>query len=249
MKCNSCGANLKIEDEFCPYCGTVNLDAVRHRQDMQEYQQEFQRTRSDVYQSAKKFSSINIRIITILVLVVLLLLSIILNVSHYDISSWIKRTQAASMVEQHRAKLEELEAAGEYQAFYAYYNANTMYYLEGIRDFYKVYYVSNCYANVMDSLGRLITRDEMTYLDADREVRYLCNYADELYERAVRGSYDSDEEWSPEHAAAIEDMKAEVNLMLMTYCNLNEEDLAVFEAARPGRKQIMIEEGLGFYEE
>ena len=178
-----------------------------------------------------------------------MLLAVILNYSHYDISRWIKRTQAASTIEQHRAKLLELEAAGEYQAFYAYYNANTMYYFEGLKDFFKVYYVSNCYVNVMDSLGRLITRDERTYFDVDREIRYLCDYADNLYERAVRGPYDSDEEWSPEHTAAIEDMKEEVNLMLITYCNLSEEDLAAFEAAKPGRKQIMIEKGLGLYEE
>ena len=30
MKCKKCGADLKLSDEVCPYCGAVNYAAKRH---------------------------------------------------------------------------------------------------------------------------------------------------------------------------------------------------------------------------
>ena len=249
MKCENCGANLRIEDAFCPYCGAPNPDAIHHRQDMQEYQQKFQRTQRDVYRSAKKFSLINIRIIIVLVLVVLLLVTVMLNSSHYEISRWIRHTRTAAQSEEHRAKLTELEAEGKYQAFYEYYSSNDMYYFDEVKDFSIVYYVSSCYASAIDSLERLIARDQVSYINVEGEIQSLCDSVGYLYGRTVRGTYDGEEEWSPQHTAAIEDMKAEINLMLITYCNLKEEDLEVFEAAKSSRKQIMIEEGMGLHEE
>ena len=245
MKCKSCGANLRMEDEFCPNCGTVNSDAVRQSQDMQESV----KAQRDVYHTAESSVPISNRAKVIVVLAGLWLLLIILNLS--DVGDSIKHKQIASRIEEHLAKLEELESAGEYHALYEYYSANRLYSFDETKDFYRVYYASECYTDIEIRLCRLIMRDELNFdtSDTEREIWYLCDSVEKLYERSVRDPHDSDERWSPEHTAAINDMKAEANLLLMTYCNISEEDMAVFETAGIVRKQILIEEGLGLYEE
>ena len=37
MKCKKCGADLKLSDEVCPYCGAVNYAAKRHIRDRKFY--------------------------------------------------------------------------------------------------------------------------------------------------------------------------------------------------------------------
>ena len=34
MKCPFCGANLSLEDEKCPYCGTPNPEGCRHQENL-----------------------------------------------------------------------------------------------------------------------------------------------------------------------------------------------------------------------
>lgn len=43
MKCPFCGANLSLEDEKCPYCGTPNPEGCRHQENLHHYQAEFEK--------------------------------------------------------------------------------------------------------------------------------------------------------------------------------------------------------------
>ena len=56
MKCDFCGANLTIDDEVCPYCHTPNTHYVKHREDMHRYEQDYQSTKTEVYETAGKTS-------------------------------------------------------------------------------------------------------------------------------------------------------------------------------------------------
>lgn len=48
MKCKKCGADLKLSDEVCPYCGAVNYAAKRHIRDRKFYAQDYQSTHKQV---------------------------------------------------------------------------------------------------------------------------------------------------------------------------------------------------------
>lgn len=56
MKCKYCGADLTMEDEVCPFCHNPNPYYVKHREDMHRYEQDYQETKSDVYETAGKTS-------------------------------------------------------------------------------------------------------------------------------------------------------------------------------------------------
>lgn len=73
MKCPTCGANLQIEDEKCPFCQNPNPFAVKHQQDMRHYQQEFQKTKQEVEKKTLHFNSFTARIAVIAALLVMIL--------------------------------------------------------------------------------------------------------------------------------------------------------------------------------
>ena len=56
MKCPGCGANLGLEDQFCPYCGTANPHARQHQAEMQNFRHEFEKTRDRVEERANRFA-------------------------------------------------------------------------------------------------------------------------------------------------------------------------------------------------
>ena len=58
MKCPNCGAPLKMEDKFCTYCGAPNKLAVKHQQDMEHYEREFEKTQEEVLTKTRKAGSL-----------------------------------------------------------------------------------------------------------------------------------------------------------------------------------------------
>ena len=85
MKCDFCGANLTIDDEVCPYCHTPNTHYVKHREDMHRYEQDYQSTKTEVYETAGKTSKKATQIAVLAVLGLLFLGSIVMNNSIWTI--------------------------------------------------------------------------------------------------------------------------------------------------------------------
>ena len=54
MKCPHCGAQIGLEEKYCPFCGLPNEFARKHQEDMDRYEQEFQQTQSEVYQKTRE---------------------------------------------------------------------------------------------------------------------------------------------------------------------------------------------------
>ena len=61
MKCKNVGADLKLSDEVCPYCGAVNYAAKRHIRDRKFYAQDYQSTHKQVSDTDRKSSSHMVR--------------------------------------------------------------------------------------------------------------------------------------------------------------------------------------------
>ena len=58
MKCENCGAEIKLEDRYCPYCGALNKAAMQHIQDMDRFEDEFEQTQQEVQTKVRGYSSI-----------------------------------------------------------------------------------------------------------------------------------------------------------------------------------------------
>ncbi len=62
MKCSNCGANLQIDFAVCPYCGTPNKVAQKHREDMLKYEKDYDNTKRQVIIKSRLVNDKAIRI-------------------------------------------------------------------------------------------------------------------------------------------------------------------------------------------
>ena len=85
MKCQHCGNNLNIEDRFCPYCGQPNPFAVKHQEEMDRYEKDYQETKEDVLEQSSRFNRHTVRITIIAVLVALIAVTCFLLAKADDI--------------------------------------------------------------------------------------------------------------------------------------------------------------------
>ena len=223
MKCRVCGGNMKIEDAYCPFCGMPNPDAVKHREDMKKYEKRFSKTEKEVISTARSYSVKSIKTVVILVLVIVVLIMFVLNVFHYDLAYAINENSIRKNADVYIEQLDEYEETEQYMAMAAYYD-------------------------VMEELSSLLCREIIVYGDAETALEGLCEYVQWLYDECERKEYADPDQWTERHTESIENMKAEINLLIQTYCSFSDEEMVRFETASEARKQIMIEEAMGLYD-
>lgn len=69
MKCEKCGAEITLEDRYCPYCGAPNKAAMQHIRDMDRFEDEFEQTQQEVQTKVSSYSSIISRVVILAVLI------------------------------------------------------------------------------------------------------------------------------------------------------------------------------------
>ena len=134
MKCDFCGANLTIDDEVCPYCHTPNTHYVKHREDMHRYEQDYQSTKTEVYETAGKTSKKATQIAVLAVLGLLFLGSIVMNNSIWTIERALLVQKAQKNLSTHVENLDKYIANEDWKSYAAYIDVNELYY-SGINGF------------------------------------------------------------------------------------------------------------------
>lgn len=248
MKCRVCGGNMKIEDAYCPFCGMPNPDAVKHREDMKKYEKRFSKTEKEVISTARSYSVKSIKTVVILVLVIVVLIMFVLNVFHYDLAYAINENSIRKNADVYIEQLDEYEETEQYMAMAAYYDANNLYRVDVFDEYKAVVNVAARYGYVMEELSSLLCREIIVYGDAETALEGLCEYVQWLYDECERKEYADPDQWTERHTESIENMKAEINLLIQTYCGFSDEEMVRFETASEARKQIMIEEAMGLYD-
>ena len=243
MKCMSCNAPLSIEDEKCPYCGTPNPDAIKHRQDMKHFTGEFHRTRSSVLRTASESASKSMRIVILCVMTVLLILSFAFLASSWDIASAVTKWQAAANSDTYCALLDQYEEEGDFLSFAALYDQRSLYGPDVYEEYRHVYTAASNYSSIY---GYIMTLLEEEHWEDGHEnaLKYLCESLDYHYEYLEREPY----EWLYEtgayderHLDAVDRMTEKIeNLLQMTF-SMTEDEMVSFREFSPAEKQVFIE--------
>ncbi len=252
MKCKYCGANMSMEDEYCPYCGALNEEARKHIEDMRKYNRAFHRTRSQVMDTAGRQSRRHARVITIAVLVMLNVIVMAGHAASYDLQYWWEEVQVNAHAEEHRERLTELEAAGDYQELEEYYSQYSLYMADQLREFDAVDYGAQYYNRTYESLMRLIDPgfDDSYYTDGEL-LEMLAEQVTYFYENMEQGNdpYYAERYASP-HKEALEDMDGRIQTLLKVYCSLTDQDLESIKENTMSSQELMLLIGrrMGIYE-
>lgn len=244
MKCPSCGTGLHIENEKCPFCGNANPFYKEHRKEMGRYKEEFEDTKEKVYKKSHFFTGFTVQITAIAVLVAIESVLLFANSNMWAISGKILDYRAEKNYEEYTAKIREYEEAEDYQKLLAYIDLNSLSYKERYEEFYAIYGMCMNYNMARQYMMRLIHEDKYSFVSEDESIRYICDYIGNFYKRAVPDTYSDEKAYSGIHAATIEKLRRDMELLLITYGQLTPEEAGEFEHMSIAKKQLILERGL-----
>lgn len=253
MKCKQCGSPVTLEDEFCPYCGALNIAARQHIEDMKRFNSDYTSTKSEVLGNVAKQSKRHTRIIILVILIGLNIVLLALQSQVYEIRYNINQLGNKSKAASYEAKMSELEESGKYLEMYYLYNRQDLYdtsdelnsyvtvtemayYYNQFKD--NVYYITNDSTKSTVSLGQAID------YAASALYGFYSYYAsrDESYFK---------ERYSQKHLSAMEDMKEQIEAILTSYCSFTSDDIEKLSNIDDTDKQsllILIGKRMGIYE-
>ena len=243
MKCQSCNAHLSIEDEKCPYCGTPNTEAIRHRQEMRRFSGEFQKTRSSVLKTSVLHAEKSIRIVILCVMTVLLFLSFLFAGFSWDIASAVEKWQASKNSELYCTLLDEYEESGDFLSFAALYDEKSLYRVDAFEEYRHVYTAASNYQSIFGYISTLL--EEEHWEDGhENALKYLCESLEYHYEYLEREPYDFYFEsgaYEERHLTAVSCIGEKIeNLLQMTF-SMTEEEMTAFRDYSSAEKQVFIE--------
>lgn len=245
MKCPTCGANLQIEDEKCPFCGNPNPFAVKHQQDMRHYQQEFQKTKQEVEKRTLHFNAFTARIAVIAALLVMIL-GMVYVIKEGPYRLWARRVEKdiAKNMDNYRAELTACEEAGQWRRLYALHDIKCLDHTRDFQDYTVISFVIFDYKSILNQMTGF--REEGGN-DAAAVSNRIASHLDSFYKSTGRLTYESayyDDNFTPEHMESYRWMQGDLEAALSVYCHLTKEEVAALPDYSMVKKAALIEEGL-----
>lgn len=248
MKCQHCGANLTIDDEVCSFCGSANPFAAKHRREMRRFTNEFNRTKTDVLKESRHHSKWAAKITLIAVMVALNLIIWFAIGNSYEIEDFFMRQKVEGEYFKHKAALDEYEENRQFIAFEYYYNENDLYCSDMFDEYRVVSNVCSQYMSAYTYLMNIVTKDETDYYSHEDYLEYLSEQLEYLYDFASKDEYDDPNWYKPIHQECMYAAVKQMEDLIQTYLGVSDEDIANFSEMSTARRQIIMEEGLKYYE-
>ena len=244
MKCKFCGSNLQIEDELCPYCGKPNPHYIKHRQDMQAFQTDYQSTKQEVLAHVSKLNQRTVHITIIAVLVALCAVALVLcflsnEIRDARIESEIARNRAV-YEEQIKSYMEDVNplSLSEYGRKYK------LTYSEEMEEYSKIFSISWYYQYFYNYTVELMTEGvHEKYETLDEKCESLGRFVESIYECRERQSYDKDFHFTPDKTAYMDAIAEKTELLLKAYYGLSDEEIRQIPELSRARLTILLAEG------
>lgn len=248
MKCEYCGANLTIDDEVCSFCGSANPFAVKHRKEMHHFTREFNKTKAAVLRESKHQTKWAAKITLIAVMLATNLLLWFCIGNSYDIERFFGARKVNAEYLTHKKVMDEYEANRDFIALNYYYNNNNLYYSDKFEEYRAVSDTCSQYSYIYRYIMDIVTKEETEYSTYEKQVEYISDQLDYLYRASVKSTYADEKQYMPVHQECMDDAVAQIEMLIQTYLGVSDEDIAGFRDMSKARRQIIMEEGLAFYE-
>ncbi len=239
MKCKNCGSNLDIDTAVCPFCGTPNPVAEKHREDMARFEKDYRHTKAEVIGNSKKFNGRTFRVAAIAVTVAFVAISVLLVGFNGALSFKLHKTRLKIESKKYMPEIGTLIEEEEPLALARLAQGKDIRFdytpeTEGIR--YAIF-VSQNYSDLFAYVMKLAANRHPSYFDQTAvyitdALNYIKRYSEEGYKRdeSLKHFFDA--------------VRSEAVLLIKTYMNLSEEDAENLLTYSDGKLLLVIEEAL-----
>lgn len=245
MKCQHCGNNLNIEDKFCPYCGQPNPYAVKHQEEMERYEKDYQETKEEVLEKASRFNNKTVRITVLAVLVALIAVTGFIMAKADDIRWFQMERSVAAQAPEHKAAIEELVESRDYLSVYSYMTRNRITYTDALREFDAVYDTTSRYRSFYENLMILQEKkkgaENYSYYAETDILADIARNISGFYEYMEPQEYNT-EAYEGEKMAYMEDLREHLETMVSGYFGLTAEEVQGMRTMTESRINVMLED-------
>ena len=248
MKCEHCGCNLNIEDKFCPQCGVLNPFAVKHQQEMERYEHDYQKTKKDVLDKSSRYISRNLKITLIAVLVALIAVCAFVFKNTDDIRWDMMERTIASNAETYRHNIDQFMKDDDFLSLYAYITRNRIIYSDDFREYSGVFDTTQQYKYIYDDLmalhGKRAGDDSFSYANESELIESISNKIHNFYEMSKPGEYNL-EAFQGDKKEYMDSLTNHLEVMISGYFGISLEDAARMKNMSASKICLMLEESYG----
>lgn len=247
MKCKCCGANVTIEDEFCPYCGALNEPARKHIEDMKRYAKDYSDTRKEVMSNAEKQSRHHsvILILALLVFANVITLAATLNVD--DVSYMIEELSVHAHAAEYKKQLDAYEAEGNCLMLQKLYYQKDLYEDESLREYSSAADIAGNYVKIANDCYYLTAGGG--YQTKGQLIEALSREITDFYYSLSLSSREYyRERFTGQHLSFIEDTTEKIKLLLRTELGLTAEEIEALPDMEEQNIMLLIGKKVGYYE-
>ena len=219
MKCEFCGANLTIENAFCPNCGKPNKYNEAHRQDMKEYEKRFKEAEEEVSRKTGIFSKRAVFITTIAVIVTLILAEVVVLIKMDDINRAIKKKSDIRQAQEYALRLKECEEERDIIGMVDCYSSISYAHSGPITEYLPICSAAQMYATIKQEIIKVATGAD-TYSTPYDMAHLFNNSLSGIYEYYEKSDKYSEESRYKNHMEFCEYIEKEAYSLISEYCDI-----------------------------
>ena len=246
MICEKCKHEIGPDYLKCPNCGADNLFALKHAQNIKQFDKEFVKTENEVAGSAKKIAGLGKKAALLVILLIAIIAMRVIAASNYAGSNKDEaaKKDAEKNATQYASKMDSMLENGEYMEFanYCYGHEIMNSGAEEYERFRCVKYTVAGYYNCVKIMEAMILRSkDGEYFDRlDTDVSNFCMYLDG-FERETLVNM-KEQEKDEVYLSYILDMENELKAAMRTYFSMDDAELTQFLSLSKAKKAVKLEE-------
>ena len=224
MKCKYCGADLTMEDEVCPFCHNPNPYYVKHREDMHRYEQDYQETKSDVYETAGKTSRKATQIAILAVLGGLFLGTVVLNTNIWTVERMIQRHKIRNNIDMNQLYYSGIDELEDYR------------YFRQLADDYNYIYESCMHLVDYENLDE----EEYYYYTPDNSLEQIADSLKHMYDFVKKDEYSTYYEVYQAHRDWCDPILTEAEELVQAYAGVDSEVIESGQIREMSRTKLVV---------
>lgn len=243
MKCPNCGAQMGLEDRFCPYCGSPNQQAVKHQSDMDRFKGEYFETKEHVLRRTEFFRNQGGLLIILALVLLAMIIGVILNAKAWDIGFSIREKSVVKYREVDAEVLEGYLQEGEYSKFVGYFDSNRLRFMDDTT-YDAVDTVASAYVRLFEYVSGIDNPEDFQFSESRivDSCQYLAEDLIRIYTVEKEYNYRREEYLTEDKLGYIKDIQERSAVICKTYFGLTDEEIADIPNMSESKLASLLEE-------